>query len=149
MSLPREKWETAELPDWSISTHAHHAAKWSIDVLRPSIFTKAPRKELSPTSWLDGLRGFAAFLVYWQHHQGWARVGIIANDLMETSFGYNDQYYFAALPGIRLFFTGGHIAVSIFFFISGHVLSVKPLALIEQDIFVVVVVGISNCFDFS
>lgn len=50
---------------------------------------------------------------------------------METSFGYKDQYYFCQLPGIRLFFTGGHIAVSVFFIISGHVLSAKPLALIH------------------
>jgi peptidoglycan/LPS O-acetylase OafA/YrhL len=136
MALPRENLEKIEPPNWSLSTTAHHAAKWTLDVLRPSIFTKTPRKELGPTSWLDGLRGFAALLVYWQHHQGWARVGIVANDLMETSFGYNGQYYFAALPGIRLFFTGGHIAVSVFFIISGHVLSAKPLSLIHAGEFV-------------
>jgi len=136
MALPRENLEKIEPPNWSLETTAHHAAKWTLDVLRPSIFTKTPRKELGPTSWLDGLRGFAALLVYWQHHQGWARVGIVANDLMETAFGYNGQYYFAALPGIRLFFTGGHIAVSVFFIISGHVLSAKPLSLIHAGEFV-------------
>lgn len=50
---------------------------------------------------------------------------------METSYGYKDQYSFAQLPGFRLLFTGGHIAVSCFFIISGHVLSAKPLALIH------------------
>ncbi|KAN0090458.1 Acyltransferase 3 [Hyaloscypha variabilis] len=131
MSLPFEKLEMAERPARTIATHAHHAARWTLDALRPSIFTKTPRKELHATAWLDGLRGFAAFLVYWQHHQGWARVGITAADAMETSWGYQGQYYFAQLPGIRLFFTGGHIAVSCFFIISGHVLSAKPLALIH------------------
>ncbi|KUJ11402.1 uncharacterized protein LY89DRAFT_655240 [Mollisia scopiformis] len=130
MSLLDEKWEARE-PEWTFSTYAYHIAKWSINVLRPSVFAKTPRKELTHTSWLDGLRGFAAFLVYWQHHQGWAHVGTSANNILETSFGYKDQYYFACLPGIRLFFTGGHVAVSVFFIISGYVLSAKPLALIH------------------
>ncbi|CZR54980.1 related to hard surface induced protein 3 (sterol glycosyl transferase) [Phialocephala subalpina] len=128
MSPAHEKWEPTEL-DWKFSTYAYHAAKWGLDVLRPSIFAKTPRKELTPTSWLDGLRGFAAFLVYCQHHQGWAHVGTSANEITENVFGYKNQYYFACLPGIRLFFTGGHVAVAIFFFISGYVLSAKPLAL--------------------
>lgn len=135
MSFAREKLEMTEPPGRSISRHAYHAARWTLDILRPSFFTKSPRKELHATAWLDGLRGFAAFLVYWQHHQGWARVGITASDAMETAFGYNDQYYFAQLPGIRLLFTGGHIAVSCFFIISGHVLSAKPLALIHAGEF--------------
>jgi peptidoglycan/LPS O-acetylase OafA/YrhL len=40
------------------------------------------------------------------------------------------MYYFAQLPLIRTFFTGGHFAVSVFFIISGYVLSAKPLSLI-------------------
>jgi len=35
------------------------------------------------------------------------------------------------MPIVRTFFTGGHFAVSIFFIISGYVLSAKPLALIH------------------
>lgn len=83
---------------------------------------------MSPTAYLDGIRGFAAFLVYWQHHQGWARIGGTANSIFENGYGFNDRYYFAALPGIRLMFTGGHFAVPVFFVLSGYVLSVKPLS---------------------
>jgi peptidoglycan/LPS O-acetylase OafA/YrhL len=106
--------------------------RWCLDLLRPAILTRGrPRKALMPTSYLDGLRGFAAFLVYWSHHQGWPRGATDANAIFESGFGYEGQYYFACLPGIRNFFSGGHYAVAVFFVISGHVLSTKPLAMIH------------------
>jgi peptidoglycan/LPS O-acetylase OafA/YrhL len=86
------------------------------------------RKQIRATAYLDGLRGFAAFMVYWHHHQLWPRQ--LAGGIFESAWGYNDKYFFAALPGIRTFFTGGHFAVAVFFVISGYVLSAKPLALI-------------------
>jgi peptidoglycan/LPS O-acetylase OafA/YrhL len=104
-----------------------------IDLIRPSITirTGEPRKALRRTAWLDGLRGFAAFLVYWQHHQLWAHGGLLSGIVFENAFGYEGRYYFAALPGVRTFFTGGHYSVTIFFVISGYVLSTKPLSLIH------------------
>ena len=33
------------------------------------------RRSLKPTAYLDGMRGFAALLVYSLHHQVWVRVG--------------------------------------------------------------------------
>ena len=36
------------------------------------------------------------------------------------------------MPVVRTFFTGGHFAVSVFFIISGYVLSAKPLSLIHS-----------------
>ncbi|KHO00307.1 Acyltransferase 3 [Metarhizium album ARSEF 1941] len=83
------------------------------------------------TAYLDGLRGFAALIVYWHHHVLWAHKE--ETEIFENGFGYNNQYYFAALPGIRLFFSGGHLAVSIFFVLSGYVLAIKPLRLIEKN----------------
>ncbi|KAK2599095.1 hypothetical protein QQS21_005436 [Conoideocrella luteorostrata] len=92
-------------------------------------------KSSRKTAHLDGLRGFAALLVYWHHHVLWVhnadRLG--QNSIFENSFGYQNKYHFAALPGFRLFFSGGHFAVSTFFVLSGYVLSIKPLRLIEDD----------------
>ncbi|RFN49328.1 hypothetical protein FIE12Z_6400 [Fusarium flagelliforme] len=93
--------------------------------------SKPPLENLRPTAYLDGLRGFAALLVYVHHHQLWAH-GIIDQDgLFENAFGYGGKYYFATFPGIRHFFAGGHYAVSTFFVISGYVLSLKPMSLIQ------------------
>ncbi|KAJ5395302.1 uncharacterized protein N7487_009605 [Penicillium crustosum] len=60
-----------------------------------------------PTAYLDGLRGFAALLVYWGHHQIWAHDGGGVGNAFELAYGYDDKYYFACLPGIRTFFSGG------------------------------------------
>ncbi|KAL6237854.1 hypothetical protein BDW75DRAFT_248317 [Aspergillus navahoensis] len=84
------------------------------------------------TAYLDGLRGFAALMVYWGHHQLWAHDGEGAQDIFENAYGYHGRYYFACLPGVRNFFTGGHFAVSVFFVLSGYVLSAKPLLFIQR-----------------
>lgn len=109
------------------------------DLIRPEILTRSangPRKPLHRTAYLDGIRGFAAFLVFWHHHQLWARDSIEIGKVLENAFGYDGQYYFACLPFIRVFFSGGHFAVSIFFVISGYVLSTKPLSYIHAGEYV-------------
>lgn len=95
----------------------------------PNAFSVA--EKLRPTAYLDGLRGFAAFLVYWHHHELWVHGWTSQNAILENGFGYDGKYYLAAFPGIRNFFTGGHYAVSTFFIISGYVLSLKPLSLLQ------------------
>jgi peptidoglycan/LPS O-acetylase OafA/YrhL len=110
------------------------ASRWSIDMIRPEFLAlrpSSPKKPIRRTAWLDGLRGFAAFMVYLHHNQLWAH-GIDGNVAFENSFGYDKKHYFAALPFVRHFFSGGHFAVSIFFVISGYVLSVKSLSLIQS-----------------
>ncbi|CAO2652296.1 Nn.00g005790.m01.CDS01 [Neocucurbitaria sp. VM-36] len=113
-------------------------ARWSLDVVRPEFLSLRPgspkKKPVRPTAWLDGLRGFAAFLVYIHHNSLWSHDGK-GNFILETSFGYEGRHYFAALPFVRLFFSGGHFAVAIFFVISGYVLSVKGLSLIQRGQF--------------
>ncbi|KAI0100460.1 acyltransferase 3 [Hypoxylon sp. NC0597] len=96
---------------------------------------KMPEK-LRSTAYLDGLRGFASFLVYWHHHQLWAHSSTNQTQVFEDAFGYDNRYHFAAFHGIRTFFTGGHYAVSTFFVISGYVLSAKPLSLIQGQEYV-------------
>lgn len=157
---------------------------WLWEILRPAIWTRGgPKKKNARTAYLDGLRGVAAFLVYWHHHQLWPRQNymimgadyifenswglwflflpllyyfrdqfifrkiatcplfffhpIIAWELSCTAhtdpiscLGFGDNWFFAAMPVVRTFFTGGHFAVSVFFIISGYVLSAKPLSLI-------------------
>ncbi|RKF81906.1 hypothetical protein GcC1_020002 [Golovinomyces cichoracearum] len=107
------------------------ALKWFGDLIRPSIFTSSTRRKLGPTAYLDGLRGWAAFMVYWQHHQIWARVGISAEHIFENAWGWDGRHYFCAFPFVRSLFTGGHCAVAVFFVISGRVLTAKPLSLLH------------------
>lgn len=88
-------------------------------------------KRLHPTAYLDGLRGFAAFLVYWHHHNLWVHASTGQNPIFENGFGYAGNHYMVSFPFLRTLFSGGHYAVSTFFVISGYVLSIKPLAMIQ------------------
>jgi hypothetical protein len=64
---------------------------WLTDILRPMILTRGGAKmRNSRTAYLDGLRGFAAFLVYWHHHQLWPRQNYMimgADYIFENSWG--------------------------------------------------------------
>jgi peptidoglycan/LPS O-acetylase OafA/YrhL len=68
-------------------------------------------------------------MVYWHHHQLWAH---FKDEIYENGFGYEGKHYFATFPFVRNFFTGGHFAVSVFFVISGYVLSVKALGQMQK-----------------
>ncbi|KAF2744518.1 acyltransferas-like protein [Sporormia fimetaria CBS 119925] len=118
--------------------------RWSIDTIRPHFLTlRSVRKPINPTAWLDGLRGFAAFMVYIHHHQLWAH-DAKGNRVYENSFGFEGQHYFAALPFIRLFFAGGHFAVAVFFVISGYVLSLKTLTLLHKSQIATAIEGVGS-----
>lgn len=78
-----------------------------------------------PMAYLDGLRGLAALAVYMSHHTTWF---LDPNNDLQYGFGSHDgPRYFAALPFARVFWTGGSPAVSIFFVLSGYVLSRSSL----------------------
>jgi peptidoglycan/LPS O-acetylase OafA/YrhL len=106
----------------------------SLKSLQPWMPTKQWRRNprLRPTAYLDGLRGFAALLVYILHHEVWAHDSLHSDKIFENAFGYQGRHYFAQFPGIRTFFSGGHFSVAIFFVISGYVLSAKPLTLLHN-----------------
>lgn len=74
-------------------------------------------------------------MVYIMHHQLWARSGSNGDLIFENGWGFEGRYYFACLPFVRTFFSGGHFAVCTFFVISGYVLSSKPLSLIHSGDF--------------
>jgi peptidoglycan/LPS O-acetylase OafA/YrhL len=100
--------------------------------LSPGDKDKKPRKgEQHRTAYLDGLRGFAALLVFSLHHQVWGHSGTGGEFILENAFGWNGIYQLVCFPGFRIFFSGGHLAVAIFFVISGYVLSMRPLSLIQ------------------
>jgi peptidoglycan/LPS O-acetylase OafA/YrhL len=113
--LEKGYWEPAKL-NTNLSAPTRISKIWS-DLSLPTLFTRSPttrRKNLRRTAYLDGLRGFAAFMVYWHHHQLWARESIHADVIFERGFGFDGKY-----------------AVTIFFVISGYVLSTKPMSLIH------------------
>lgn len=135
-----EKQQSWKAPDLSIPSPRSlrsSRAGWAVRRLRAVLSggwskskASGQAEPLRKTAYLDGIRGFAALLVYWQHHELWAHSGP-QMALIENSFGFNGQYVFSALPGVRLLFNGGHFAVATFFVISGYVLSTKPLSLIH------------------
>lgn len=87
-----------------------------------------PDPQRPPTqalAYLEGLRGLAALAVYVSHHTTWF---LDPNNDLQYGFGWHDgSRYFATLPFVRVFWTGGSPAVSIFFVLSGYVLSRSSL----------------------
>jgi peptidoglycan/LPS O-acetylase OafA/YrhL len=77
--------------------------------------------ELKSTSWLDGVRGVAAFGVYIFHAMGpWA-------SLVPAWHADGNQNNVFQLPLIRTIFVSGGAAVALFFALSGYVLTHKSL----------------------
>lgn len=93
------------------------------ELLTPDLFSrrKSATKRLGPTSWLDGLRGWAALCVAFMHLTVYTHEGLEL--CYGQKFAQSDEYNvsIAALPILRLPFTGGHFAVMLFFVISGYV----------------------------
>jgi peptidoglycan/LPS O-acetylase OafA/YrhL len=85
------------------------------------------RTRTRPTAFLDGLRGLGALLVFIQHS-----IGSYDANVHEHGFGEDGNYYLGSLPFLRIFFSGGHAAVAIFFVLSGYVLTKSPLGLVRN-----------------
>lgn len=91
-----------------------------------------PRK-LHPTSYLDGLRGFAALFVVFHHIKLTFPGRFKALDLGYHSTPQDPSLsaHFIQLPILRVLYNGQGM-VAIFFVVSGYVLSYKPLKLIRK-----------------
>lgn len=90
--------------------------------LHPSHGVSSGRRT-SPTAWLDGLRGVAAFIVVW-HHSSLVYFPWSIHDAWRDS----ENGLFVQLPLVRLVIAGIP-AVCIFFVISGYAISLKLLRL--------------------
>jgi peptidoglycan/LPS O-acetylase OafA/YrhL len=95
--------------------------------LFPSFFfSRSSKRKLHPTSYLDGLRGIAALIVFIDH--------FTLNWYFDLRHGYlntPEDAYVLQLPFIRLLFAG-RASVGVFFVISGFVLSHKSLKQIRS-----------------
>lgn len=97
--------------------------------LRPSFMqarSSGKPVKIYPTTYLNGVRGFAAMCVYFQHY--------LVKYFMFLDKGYGstpEDFRILQLPYIRLMFTG-RFMVTNFFILSGFVLSAKPLRLIRK-----------------
>lgn len=81
--------------------------------------------KLSPTAYLDGMRGLAALFVYFCHY--FYQAFTIAE-----GYGCGETNYdILKLPFLRLWYQGP-AAVCVFFVISGYALAYKPLKLIRN-----------------
>lgn len=99
--------------------------------LTPAYFAKPTnsQKARGPTACLDGLRGWCALLVYISHHI----LGAYEFFPLEMGYGFERNYYFVSIPVLRTLFTGSHLAVHVFFILSGYVLSRGMLIMIREN----------------
>ena len=80
-----------------------------------------------PTDYLDGLRGVASLFVFFDHYL----VGF-HDELLQYSYGEGDHWNFLQLPFIRTAYAGSAM-VSIFFVISGYVLSQRCIVAMRNN----------------
>ncbi|KAF6794964.1 hypothetical protein CSOJ01_13580 [Colletotrichum sojae] len=94
-------------------------------VLRRPSRAGAAAKRLGPTAYLDGLRGVAAFTVYIFHY------GYLWMPKLRKGFASEpDNDWFWQRPIIRVLHSG-RASVTVFFVISGYVLTLKTLKMIH------------------
>ncbi|KAK7421997.1 hypothetical protein QQZ08_009718 [Neonectria magnoliae] len=82
--------------------------------------------KLSPTAYLDGMRGLAALFVFFCHYT------YTAFDVGFAWGGNNSNYDILKIPILRLWYQGP-VSVTVFFLISGYALSYRPLKLIRSQ----------------
>ncbi|CAD0093820.1 unnamed protein product [Aureobasidium vineae] len=87
----------------------------------------------SPTAWLDGARGWAAFFVFLRHFEFcYHRKGSISYGTVKDPEHSGENHHLLQLPILRLLYSG-EAMVAIFFVISGYALSLKALKLTRKN----------------
>jgi peptidoglycan/LPS O-acetylase OafA/YrhL len=89
------------------------------NVLYPSVKSKSGNSDRPrPTAWLDGMRGVAAFLVFFYH---------VSFSMHDVYTGWSPGHHdLLRLPFIKSLYNGPAM-VSMFFVLSGYALSYKPV----------------------
>ena len=88
--------------------------------LRRQMGSSPPQTHANTIAALDGLRGLACLFVFNEH------LSLNFTDQFMYGYGVQDRRTFVQLPFVRVMWSGFSM-VSIFFVISGYVLSYKPL----------------------
>ncbi|QIW99039.1 hypothetical protein AMS68_004557 [Peltaster fructicola] len=99
-----------------------------------NMYSWPPPDSSRDTAWLDGLRGVAAFFVMTYHFtlDWWFALYVEAPyGSLETVSQERHWFDFWRLPLLRIPFASGHTQVSVFFVLSGFVLSWGSLGLIR------------------
>ncbi|EWC45499.1 hypothetical protein DRE_05357 [Drechslerella stenobrocha 248] len=135
----RRKESDSEPPSPSITHFAtprtwHRLLAAVLRFLTPSfIYSRWSRNppashKLTPTSWLDGLRGIACFIVFIYHYF----YAYFETRGHAFEFTGDKNHYFLQLPGLRIIHSGRSM-VHIFFVISGFALSNRSVMLIRKS----------------
>ncbi|KAL6413160.1 Acyltransferase 3 [Ilyonectria robusta] len=133
---------------FSLMASVRHHLKWRFSMTRLAWFfvpsflqgdymlKQIRPAKLSPTSYLDGMRGVASLVVFFHH--------LSLNCYMwGSAWGAGDHYDLILLPFIRLLYAGP-AAVSLFFVISGYSLSYRPIKHIRSHNITDFSIGISS-----
>ena len=84
-----------------------------------------PAREVLPTSYLSGLRGVVAVLVYFRNFSS------PYHDTIDYGYGQQGSYNLLRLPILRIIYSGPW--VPIMFVVSGYVSAIKPLKIIRAQ----------------
>ena len=87
-----------------------------------------PKHAPRPTAWLDGIRGCAALVVFFEHMS----LSVQDSHAMVRAYGSPGATSLWQLPIIRLLYDGGPM-VPIFYVTSGCALSLKPLSHLHKE----------------
>lgn len=144
LKAPMAKFANGESPKtpWSSISST---MRLNLSLLRPSFLgrhqIKKPRR-LHATSYLDGLRGVAALFVVFNHYVSQFFPGL-QHGWRNDDGGDGNNAWLIQMPVLRVVYSGRYM-VTIFFVISGYVLSHKALGLARQRQFAPLLKSLSS-----